>query len=740
MTIEATDHQRGYQGKIGRYVADSQPWWPTPQLPPDGSPDIVYLVLDDVGFSDLGCYGSEIPTPNIDALARGGLRYTNFHVTPLCSPTRACLLSGRNHHSVGMGSLTAYDTGFPGYRGGISRAATLAPELLRDYGYNTFCVGKWHLTPADEATVIGPYDQWPLGRGFDRFYGFQDAETDQFSPTLVADNHSVEPPRDENYHLTNDLIDRSIGMIRNQVSLAPEKPYFLYLALGAAHAPHQAPDEYLQRFRGAYDQGWDEIRRARFERQRELGILPEGTQLVDRNDGVEAWADLSADEKRLMARFQEAYAGMLSYTDDQIGRLVAELKRLGRFENTLFLFISDNGASQEGGPGGVVDNTHFVNGITPTLEESLARIDEIGTRRARSLYPWGWAQASNTPLKRYKQNAHAGGVRVPFIVSWPGKIAESGGVRTQFHHAIDVMPTTLEALGLKAPETYRGVEQMPVHGTSMLYTFGDAAAPTSHRTQYFEMIGHRGIWQDGWKAVAHHPQGTDFDEDQWELYHVDEDLSEAVDLAQEHPDKLKEMVELWWSEAEKYGVLPLDDRWTKLLGVQQNRKPGASAGKTSFRFHNGISHVHHRGAPRLVRRSYDIDVTIDEFSSAHHEGVLVAHGNIASGYVIYVRDGKLILDYNYFSEHTVVSSAPIPESATTLSVQFRKNAEDNGGIITLLADGVSLGQGALERTMPVMISWTGLEIGGDRLAPVSDAYTAPFEFTGVIHTVDFDLL
>ena len=551
-----------FPGTIGRTHEESTPWWPTPVRPAAGTPNVIYVVLDDVGFSDLGCFGSEIPTPNIDSLAGNGLRYTNFHTTTLCSPTRASLLTGRNHHSVGMRMLSNLDTGFPSGRGFITpQAATLA-EILRERGFNTLCVGKWHLAPTEHTSAAGPFDQWPLGRGFERFYGFLEAETDFFHPELTYDNHAVDPPAtpEQGYHLTTDLIDRAISFIRDQTSVTPDKPFFLQLAFASGHAPHQAPAEFMARHRGAYARGWDVVRAERHARQIDAGVIPPGTQLSPRNAGVRPWDELGDDERRLFARLQEAYAAMIEHTDTEFGRLLAFLRQVGRLENTIIVFMSDNGASQEGGQRGSLNTTAIQNGVPEDFEANLARIDQIGGPQAQSNYPWGWAQVSNTPFKRYKQNTHEGGVRDPLIIHWPQGIAARGEMRGQFHHVIDITPTMLSLLDIAAPEVYRGVAQMPMHGTDMSYSFARPEAPSTRLTQHFEMFAHRGLWHRGWKAVAYHERGTPYDDDVWELYNLDEDWSECRDLAGELPEKLTEMVERFWAEAGRFGVLPLDDR------------------------------------------------------------------------------------------------------------------------------------------------------------------------------------
>src|SRR4051812_35582953 len=475
-----------FEGVIGRTLSESQPWWPTRPHPGDSAPNVVVVLLDDLGFSHFGCYGSSIETPNIDRLAAAGLQYTNFHVTPLCSPTRASLLTGRNHHEVGMRSVSNFNTGFPNMRGHISNHATTAAEVLRDEGYTTFAVGKWHLSQMENASAAGPYDQWPCQRGFDRFYGFLDGETDQFHPELIYDNHRVDPPRsaEDGYHLSEDLVDHAIEFVHDTKAVRPDRPFFMYLAFGATHAPHQAPQDYLDRYRAKFDHGWDAVRDVWFTRQHELGLLPESAELAPRNTGVEPWESLPENHRLLAARLQEAFAAFLEHTDAQIGRLVDSLAQLGELDNTLIVLLSDNGASQEGGPFGVLNEWKFFNFIMETPDEAVARLDDIGGPNSHTNYPWGWAQAGNTPFKWYKQNTHEGGVHVPCITHWPARIADGGSLRDQFHHVNDIAPTVYEAIGVTPPDVYRGYEQMPVTGTSMAYTFdagSDAATEPSRK-------------------------------------------------------------------------------------------------------------------------------------------------------------------------------------------------------------------------------------------------------------------
>ena len=564
-----------FGGRIGRTVAESERWFIQSPHPGEDAPNVVLVLLDDTGFAQFGCYGSDIDTPNVDRLAAAGLQFTNFHVTPLCSPTRAALLTGRSQHAVGMRSLANFRTGFPHQLGHVSNHAATIAEVLSATGYATFCAGKWHLGHTqDSSAAAGPFDQWPLGRGFDRFYGFLEGETDQFYPELVIDNHRADPPAgpDDGYHLSEDLIDQLLLMISDGKGVRPDRPFFAYLPFGATHAPHQAPAGYLAKYRGRYDEGWDIVRERWYRRQLELGVIPEGTRLAPRNPGVEPWDELPESHRRFASRLQEAFAAFLDHTDDQIGRLVAGLERLDQLDNTILMVLSDNGASQEGGPLGVTHEMKWFNGIPEKPEEAIARLDDIGGPRSHANYPWGWAQCGNTPFKWYKQNTHEGGVHVPLVVHWPDGIAASqrGTMRHQFINVSDVVPTVYELLGVSPPDVYRGLEQMPVTGHSFAPLMADAAHPATNTLQYFEMAGSRALVAGHWKAVCRHIHGTDFDADQWELYDLSVDASECDDLATQQPGKLAELIELWWSEAERNGVLPLDDSFVGMFSPRLN--------------------------------------------------------------------------------------------------------------------------------------------------------------------------
>jgi arylsulfatase A-like enzyme len=725
-----------YKGKIGKTIQDSQGWWPEEATPPEGAPNILIVLYDDVGFSDFGCYGSTIKTPTIDRLASEGLTYTGFHTTAMCSTTRAALLTGRNHHSVGVGSLANFDSGFPGYRGKIAREAGTIAEMLREHGYRNYMLGKWHVTPLTETGATGPFDGWPLGRGFDRFYGFMDAETDQYAPELVRDNSHIDPPGtfESGYHLTADLVDQAVTYLSGHIAERPDTPWFTMLSFGACHAPHQAPFDLIKSYDEVFEGGWDKEREQRLARQIETGIVPEGTQLPPRNDRVKAWEYHSAEERRFFTRLQSAYAGMLDHSDQHLARLVGFLETAGVRDDTIIIVMSDNGASQEGGPMGFVNAMGPYNGRKEDFAEKLARIDDIGGPDTHANFPWGWAMAANTPCKRYKQNTHGGGIRDPFIISWPKGIAARGELRHQFAHVSDLTPTLLDALGLEVPEIIGGVSQMPMEGTSFAASLKDPEAPSKSSGQHFEMFGHRGIWQDGWKAVAFHPPGTDFDTDQWELYHLDDDFSEFTDLAEQEPERLKAMIDEWWQRAETFKVLPLDDRFAPRFAENAKRH---EKGRTRYTFHWGMGHLPTEVCPDVRSRSYDITAHL-EIGDGTAEGIIVAHGDMTSGYALYLQEGHLVHVANIGGEQTVVrSDRAVPSGKVTVGLKARYT--DPGTAYELQIDGMPAGSGSMPHSFGPFVSWSGLDIGRDRSSPVGD-YPAPFSFTQTMTHVIVDLL
>lgn len=730
-----------FDGRIGRTFGESIPSFEELAHPGAGAPNVVVVLLDDTGFAQFGCYGSDIDTPHVDRLAANGLQFTNFHVTPLCSPSRAALLTGRSHHEAGMRGLSNFRTGFPNMLGHIStRTATMA-EVLRDRGYATFALGKWHLAPMEECSAAGPFDQWPLGRGFDRFYGFLDGETDQFFPELVCDNHYIETPGhidgpngpEDGYHLSADLVDQALKMISDSVGIRPDRPFFTYLAFGAAHAPHQAPPEYMAKYRGRYDEGWDVIRQRWFDKQIATGVVPAHTQLAPRNPGVEPWDGLPENQQRLAARLQEAFAAFLDHTDDQIGRLVDGLDAIGQLDNTVLIVLADNGASQEGGPFGVMHEMKFFNGILETPDDAIARIEDIGGPNSHTNYPWGWAQTGNSPFRWYKQNTHEGGVHVPMIVHWPTGIpaAERGTKRHQFTYIADIAPTVYELLGVSAPDVHRGVEQKPVTGHSFAAALSDPSAAATNTLQYFEMAGSRALYFDGWKAVCRHLKDADYDTEQWELYNLERDPSECDDLATVMPDTLAELIALWWAEAERHEVLPLDDRGIELFGARFRANSPHPLDRR-YVYRPPMSPMPAQASAPLGGRSFDLTARVTRADG--DEGVLYATGTQNSGFSLFVQNDRLVFDYNAFNDHTLIESdIVVPRGTTDLTLKVRR-ADGRGGSATIEIDGRPAGDAALPLFMR-MISSVGPSVGYDHGSPVSARYDAPFAFTGTLHEV-----
>ena len=730
--------ESSFKGTIGKTLNDSEPWFELPQHPGEDAPNVVVVLLDDTGFAQLGCYGSSIDTENIDNLAADGMQFTNFHVTPLCSPTRASLLTGRSQHAVGMRSVSNFRTGFPHMLGHITNEAATMAEIFQAEGYATFCAGKWHLAPMENCSSAGPFDQWPLGRGFDRFYGFLEGETDQFHPDLVRDNHSVQPPGkpEDGYHLSEDIVDNLLRMIADSKGVRPDRPFFAYLPFGATHAPHQAPPDYLKKYRGLFDEGWDVIRESWHRRQLELGVIPSGTQLAPRNPGVENWDNLPQNQKLLAARLQEAFAAFLDHTDDQIGRLVSGLRDADELDNTIFILLSDNGASQEGGPFGVMHEMKFFNGILETPDQAIQNIDDIGGPHSHTNYPWGWAQAGNTPFKWYKQNTHEGGVHVPLIIHWPKGIEKKnrGSLLNQFVNVSDIAPTLFEILNIQAPETYKGVPQIPISGHSFAHLLADPKGVSNNMIQYFENSGSRALIAGEWKAVCRHQTGADYETEQWELYKLTDDWSECNDLAESEPKKLTELQNLWWEEAEKHGVLPLDDRGFELFRARfRDLSPHPTSRKYVYR--PPMSPIPGQASAAIGGRSFDLTATITR--QKNDQGVLFSTGTENSGISIFIQNERFVVDYNAFDDHSVVrSDIEIPIGYSTLRAQFRRLKR--GGEITIYVNEEPSGSIEIPLFMR-MISSVGSSIGYDHGSAVSPQYESPFPFSGELHQIEIQL-
>ena len=765
VTLEEYEPGTTFPGVVGRTVEESEPAWPEPLRATEGSPNVLFIVLDDTGFGQLGCYGSPIETPNLDRLAADGLLYNNMHTTALCSPTRSCILTGRNHHSNAMAAITEASTGYPGYNGYIPFENGFISEMLQQQGYNTYAIGKWHLTPSEQISAAGPYDRWPLGRGFERYYGFLGGETHQYYPELTYDNHRVEPPKapEAGYHLTEDLVDRAIEFIADGKQVAPTKPFFMYFCPGAMHAPHHVPTEWADRYAGAFDEGWEAYRELVFANQKELGIVPADAELSRHDPDVQEWASLSDDEKRLFARMMEVYAGFLTHTDHHIGRLIAFLESLGELDNTLIMVISDNGASSEGGPYGSVNENLFFNNVPESLEENLALIDELGGPNTFNHYPWGWTWAGNTPFRRWKRETYRGGISDPFVVHWPAGIDARGEVRAQFGHAVDMVPTVLDAVGLGAPRSIGGIIQSPIEGVSLAHTFDSASADSSRNTQYFEMLGHRSLYHDGWRAVcpwpgpsfteAGLPFGAPISKDQltaldatgWELYHVAEDVAENHNLADEEPERLIAMIGTWYVEAGKYNAMPVDGSGVARFA---EARPQLTARRDRYTYYPHTQSIPGNAAVSVLNRSHSITADA-EVPAGGAEGILVAHGGVDSGYALYVKDQRLTWVHNYVgrSFHYVVSTEDVPAGRHRLRFEFEVTGKpDIGkgkgapGTAQLYFDDRLVGQAEVPVTTPLALGLTsGVIVGEAPGAPVCAEYEPPFAFTGTVHSVTFDV-
>jgi arylsulfatase A-like enzyme len=727
-----------FPGRVGPTPAESEAAWPVARRAPDGAPNVLLVVLDDVGYAQLGCFGSDIDTPTIDGLAAGGVRFRNFHTTAMCSPTRSCLLTGRNHHTNAMGAITELANGFPGYHGRIPHENAFLSEILVGAGWATMAVGKWHLAPQDELHAGAPRTRWPLGRGFERFYGFLGAETNQWEPDLVADNSMIPTPRRDGYHLTEDLTDRAIGMVGDLRSVEPDKPFFLYFCPGACHAPHHVPQGWVERYHGHFDAGWDVWREQAHARQLASGILPEGTELSPRPPWVAAWDSLGADERRLYARMMEVFAGFLSHTDHHLGRLLSFLEATGDLEDTIVVVVSDNGASPEGGPHGSVNENLFFNGIPDSLEDNLVRIDELGTASTYGHYPFGWTMAGNTPFKRWKRETHEGGTADPLIVHWPKGLGPGGGaIRPQYAHAVDVVPTLAELLGVEIPTVVAGVPQTPVAGRSLVPVLRDPAAAEVRITQYYEQMGCRAIYHDGWKAVTYHAMASvqydgvsdpylPFDQDHWELYHVAEDFSECHDLAAEQPGRLRDLVDRWWAEAGRFDVLPLNN-----AAVPMSIRMGFEASRERYVYFPGAAPVPAELAVNVRDRAHAIVAPV-EVGQGGSEGVVLAHGGRFGGYALYLDGGRLTYAYRHVNGRLFVVAArdPLAPGGHTLALEFERT-DWMAGTAVLHVDGREVARGDIPETIPFQYALTGegLCCGYDEASAVGD-YEAPFRFSG----------
>ncbi len=758
-----------FNGVINEDIRDSVPDWGPYDQPkaPEGTPNVLYIVWDDVGFSAFEAFGGPIETPAMERIAEKGLRYTQFHTTALCSPTRAAMLTGRNHTTVGMACIGEATQGFPNANGHIPFETATIAEVLVEQGYNTYMLGKWHLCPEDEMNLASVKRNWPVGRGFERFYGFLGGETSQWHPDLIYDNHPVEQPYspEEGYHFSTDIADRAIGFIADAKQIAPDKPFFMYYCPGIGHAPHHVSKEWADKYKGKFDQGYEKLREETLARQKEMGIVPADTELSPMNpladatnvdgkpwaplDVVRPWDSLDDDEKRLFVRMAEVWAGAVSHTDYEIGRILDYLEGAGQLDNTIIVVISDNGTSGEGGPNGSVNENKVFNSIPDTMEENLKYLDVLGGPETYNHFCTGWAMAFNTPFKLWKRYAWNGGICDPLIISWPKGIQAQGEIRHQYCHVTDLTPTIYDMLGLEPPDEVKGYTQWPLEGANLTFSFEDADAPTQKETQYYTMLGSRGIWHKGWKATTVHPtiaNWSNFDKDKWELYHVDEDRSEVNDLSEQHPEKLESLIRLWYHEAGKYQGFPLDDR--SAVEILTTPRPQLSPPRDRYIYTPGTSEVPESAAVNVRNRSYKIAANVNISPNGDKtEGVIFAHGSLFGGHSLFIKDQKLHYVYNWLGEtdQVAVSDVEIPAGDCVLGVSFDKTGNDEQhsalGTLSLYINKKKVDKVEI-KTQPgkFTLGGEGLNIGRDAGSPVTNMYAAPFEFTGgTIHEVIVDV-
>ena len=742
-----------FKGKVGLRSSDSVKDFPKEVAPPKDAPNILLILTDDVGFGASSAFGGPIPTPTMEEIANQGIRFNQFHTTALCSPTRAALLTGRNHHSVGTACIMEAGIGYPGYNTLVPQNKRGIGDIFKLNGYNTSWFGKNHNVPDWQNSQTGPFNLWPVGLGFEYFYGFVGGDTSQYSPALVENTRPIEPPHDDpNYNFDRDMADKAINWIRMQKAVAPDKPFVVYYAPGTAHAPHHAPKEWIEKFKGKFDLGWDKQREMTFKKQKEMGIIPADTKLTERAPGIESWDSQSADQKRVFARMMEVYAAALSHADHQIGRVVDSIRDLGELDNTLVIYIQgDNGASAEGSAQGLLNEMTFFNNIPEKFSDVLAKIDELGGPNTFNHYPIGWAHAMDTPFQWTKQVAsHFGGTRNGMAISWPKGIKARGEIRSQFHHVIDILPTIIDVAGLDTPQRVYGVEQAPIEGVSMRYAFDDAKEPSHRGTQYFEMFANRAIYNDGWVAATTpttppwNPisDKTDpIDGYKWELYNIEKDFSEANDLAAKHPDKLRELKRLFYIEAVKYDVLPLDSSKVERLDV--SNRPSNIRGKTKFSYYDGMIRIPEGSAPDLKNKSFGISADI-EIPDGGAEGLLMTQGGRFAGVGLYLLEGRPVFHYNLagVERYTVAGKEKLTPGKHVVTLDF---AYDGGGIgkggqATLTVDGKKVASEHLPKTIAFRMSLDEtLDIGEDTGTPVSEDYKVPFKFTGKLNKVQINI-
>ncbi len=728
----------GFKGKIAREYKNSKEWWPEDPKPPAGAPNVIIFLLDDVGFAQFKSFGGLIETPNIERLANNGLRFNNFHTTALCSPSRASLMAGRNPHSIGLGSHALTAMGFPGYNAIMPESAKSVANYLGEHGYINYALGKWDHTPLYEVSQVGPFDRWPSGEGFQHAYTFMAADVHQFVPVMWND-HTPEPYR-KSYHLDRDLADRAIHWITGHKSIKPDIPFMMLWASGSMHSPHHAPEEYMIKYRGKFDMGWDKARDQILANQKRLGIIPPATKLTKRIPEIPAWNSISDEEKKLYARQMEIFAAQMEHVDHQIGRVVKELKRIGEMDNTLIFVTADNGASGEGGLAGTFNETYVLNGLQTELEANLRHYTDWGRENTYPHYHAGWAMAGNTPFRYFKQSEHRGGQHDALIVHWPKGIKAKGEIRNQYHHISDIAPSILEAAGIKVPDEYHGVKQQPMDGVSMLYAFNNKKAKNRKKRQYFEMFGNRAIWVDGWKAVTLHANRMPwelnkvlpFDKDKWELYHVAKDFSESTDLAKQNPAKLKKLKQIFDEEAWKYNVYPLYDDMISRISKIQDRMFGGQ--KKYVYYAPGAVRIAEKASAPVKNRAHTIVTRID--LKGDEEGVIAAVGGMTGGFTMFIKGGRLFYDYNYLDGvHYTLVSDELPEGPTELKFNFIKTKQF-GGTGELYVNGKK----ADTVDMPKMhISTYSLaetfDVGRDTGTQVTKIYKDPFPFEGGLEKV-----
>jgi arylsulfatase len=740
--------------KIEMYAVNSRPDFPPVKTAPKGAPNILLVLLDDVGFGWPSVTGGLVRMPTAEKLAKNGLLYNQFHTTALCSPSRAALLTGRNHHTVATGVIQEMATGYPGYCGIIPKGCATFAELLKQTGYSCAWFGKNHNVPDNYTSPAGPFDNWPTSQGFDYFYGLISGETDQFYPSLLRNTEAIEPPKrpEEGYQLTRDLADECMGWIRKQKAIAPDRPFMAYFSTGAAHAPHQPPLDWRGKNAGRFDMGWDEYRNVVFQNQIKAGIIPKGSQLTERPKQIPSWDGHAADAKKLFARQAENYADFLEHADCEVGRVVDVIEQLGELENTMIIYIiGDNGSSGEGSLVGTPNELMSLNGRQPSMEESISFIDRWGLPGTSPHYAVGWAWAGDTPFQWTKQIAsHFGGTRNPMIISWPAVIKDTGKIRSQFHHVIDVMPTLMEVIGIREPKEVNGYIQRPIEGTSFAYTFfaQNANAPSTRTEQYFEMLGNRAMYADGWIACCRHgrlPWETagsfSFDDDKWELYNITEDFSESVDLSEKEPKRLRELQDLFMANAAKYNVLPLDDRFSERLDV--TLRPSYFAGRKKVTFYPGMTRLPEGSGPKLVGVPFTLTAIVD-IPKDGAEGVIFALGGDAAGWSLFLWEKKVRFHYNFFGikRYDVFSNEALAAGKHTITITFMPESLKPGSPanVTLAIDGKENSKQRIDEQIPMRCGTETMDVGMDCVSPVCNDYEKKglFPFTGSIESITFD--